>query len=643
MKTNKILIGLIAACALHAAGTVQQSLSQLGSTNNWVVAFNWTGDASTGSVPNTAAQGLSCCQGYIITQVETVPGSTAPTSGYSVAINDPSGVDVLQGAAASLSATNAQTFAASSAAPPLQGTFTLVITGQSVASATGRVYVFLTKPGTVGNLATLIRGQPAATPGGAVTYAALAANGTTNDRPALQSLINTLSAGNGGTIILPTGYILLSGLGTELLNFPGPATVSMVGQAYSGSGSGTTLWIDPSVGASTDVIHINPSAGVIIGMQLSNFAITAKSGTPARHGINVDTTTRAIYQLLIDSLYINPLGGKAIISTNPSLSDGFFLSIIQNSLLSNGMQFNRLGDTIRILNNAMIGSGIGVEVVNFVPGAADLHIEGNSIVNTGAWVKLGDAFYHPIITGNTFEGVNGMTGSNSAGLDLDGGGSGGLRALVANNRISTLLNTAPNLDGVRINLCTQCYVHDNVFQQPASHGSTVAIRNTASAVKSNIGYNQFADADVYPNSWADAGSGTYLFPRCEQRTINSAQVTSATNTQSISLYVHPTGGTVTGARVLVNTPWTATNLLTLTVSIGDTCCGNTFYENAVDIKSAAIASGVYPANNSGAGSSPGGNVIATFTGTYSSGNFSTNPLTGTAEIDVCWGLFPFIQ
>jgi hypothetical protein len=159
----RFVIPLLLAWSGHAAGSVQQSVYQLAQTNNWVVAFIWTGDASSGSVPNTAAQLSGCCQGYLITQVETVPGSTAPTNGYSVAINDAAGVDALAGAAASLSSTTAQSFAASTSAPPVQGSFTLVITGQSVASAKGTVYVFLSKPGTV-NLATLNRGGTTSSP-----------------------------------------------------------------------------------------------------------------------------------------------------------------------------------------------------------------------------------------------------------------------------------------------------------------------------------------------------------------------------------------------------------------------------------------------------------------------------------------------
>lgn len=151
------LMFAVALGLAHAAGTVQQAdPAQLGQTNTYVVAFYWTGDASSGSIPVTTAQLRGCCAGYFFTQVEIVPGSPAPTSGYSLAVNSSAGVDILGGAAASLSAVTPQAFAAAASAAPLSGTFSLAITGQSVAAAKGTVFVYLQKPGTV-NLATLGR------------------------------------------------------------------------------------------------------------------------------------------------------------------------------------------------------------------------------------------------------------------------------------------------------------------------------------------------------------------------------------------------------------------------------------------------------------------------------------------------------
>lgn len=153
-KFYHILALLCLATLAQAAGTVQQSIQQLplGSGLAWAVVFHWTGDAANGSVPVTAAQigQYAILQGYYITVVETVPGPvTFPTSGYGLTIKDVAGVDVLAGAASSLSASASQGFSSSPRIPPLNGTFTLNITGQSVPSAKGTVYVYLQDPGTL--------------------------------------------------------------------------------------------------------------------------------------------------------------------------------------------------------------------------------------------------------------------------------------------------------------------------------------------------------------------------------------------------------------------------------------------------------------------------------------------------------------
>src|SRR5579862_7700794 len=110
MKRLIALLAIVPSLA-YSAGSVQQSLSQLGTTSNWVLAFRWTGDSVTGSVPVTAAQGLGPLSGYMVTQVETIPGTPSPTAGYSIVLNDAAGIDMLAGAASALSATSPQAFA----------------------------------------------------------------------------------------------------------------------------------------------------------------------------------------------------------------------------------------------------------------------------------------------------------------------------------------------------------------------------------------------------------------------------------------------------------------------------------------------------------------------------------------------------
>lgn len=137
---------LTLALASLAFGQVNQTTNRLGTTDNYVVAFEWTADG-TGFVPPTQANTAPFpLVGYQVTQIEIKPRTPAPTSGYTIKITDASGNDLLANNGASLSPTAATAYVAGPTVPPLNGTFSLVITGQSVAGAKGTVYVFLGKP-----------------------------------------------------------------------------------------------------------------------------------------------------------------------------------------------------------------------------------------------------------------------------------------------------------------------------------------------------------------------------------------------------------------------------------------------------------------------------------------------------------------
>lgn len=144
---KKLLLFLMSSCAF-AAGTVNVTLAPLTPTAVpvWVLTYAWTGDASTGSVPATAAAALiqqAQLQGYLIYEGEFIPGATtAPTNGYSVTVTNTASVDVLAGAGSTLSSTTSKV---SLISPPqiLSGTLTLNVSGQSVASATGQVLIYL--------------------------------------------------------------------------------------------------------------------------------------------------------------------------------------------------------------------------------------------------------------------------------------------------------------------------------------------------------------------------------------------------------------------------------------------------------------------------------------------------------------------
>ncbi|HXA67389.1 MAG TPA: hypothetical protein VNV82_19685 [Bryobacteraceae bacterium] len=197
---KKILVLAIATVSgLHAQGVVRQTVSQLGTTTSYVVAFNWTGDPTLGTVAITPAALANNLSGYFVTQVETAPLSPAPTSGYAVQILDSAGVDILAGSATSLSATSAQSFASACVAPPINGNISLSISGQSVAGARGVVYVFI---------------QPSCVNGGANTSAAVLTSAGPPSNPCLTLGALDINTVNGALYSCPTAggsWVLATG------------------------------------------------------------------------------------------------------------------------------------------------------------------------------------------------------------------------------------------------------------------------------------------------------------------------------------------------------------------------------------------------------------------------------------------------
>lgn len=127
------------------AGNVKQTKNDLLVENStaYLVAIEleWTGDAVTGSVPTTRLAQSANLGGYLVTNVEIVDGPVAPSSGYSVQLLNPAGIDVLEGAGLNI-ASSSLSIATTTTVPPLYGALSLVISNQYTPSAKGRVVVY---------------------------------------------------------------------------------------------------------------------------------------------------------------------------------------------------------------------------------------------------------------------------------------------------------------------------------------------------------------------------------------------------------------------------------------------------------------------------------------------------------------------
>ena len=143
----RLMLTLALAALAHGAGTVTQTMTKLGETDNYVITVAWTADASNGSVPATAmmtsSSTLASTRGFSIIDVITDPGSPAPTDNYDLTFVDENGFDVLEGACLNRSTSTTQSC---SAGPhPIRGTVTVTWANNSVNSAAGTIKVMLVK------------------------------------------------------------------------------------------------------------------------------------------------------------------------------------------------------------------------------------------------------------------------------------------------------------------------------------------------------------------------------------------------------------------------------------------------------------------------------------------------------------------
>ena len=86
--------------------------------------------------------------------------------------------------------------------------------------------------------------------------------------------------------------------------------------------------------------------------------------------------------------------------------------------------------------------------------------------------------------------------------------------------------------------------------------------------------------------------------------------------------------------------FSATNLTGLLFSVGDDAVSQNYYGPAVDVLTPVVYKTLPPTNMITPQADPTAHVIGAFNATYSSGNFSTHPVTGSLTVTVCWGMAP---
>lgn len=435
----RILALLLASTiAAFADGTVQQTISQLGTGDTWVVSFDWTGDAANGSVPATLAKIGNQLQGYRIVSLDAAPGNPAPTNGYSVTIKSSLAIDCFAGTVNSLGSGTGSSFAASQSCSPINGSFTFALTGNTVASAKGKIVVYVQKPTLV------VQGQLATTVLNLLNFADIRNYGaicdTTDQNTAVQKAITA-------------GYsnLFFPKLCTWVV--PGntvPANLVIVGEDWITSVIKSAA--DPTtsalyIGSHTQIYRMNlegnacspatncPTASMINGNQTRTFIATPYSAMQANGDSGYDHAPVQVRQYGSgDAIYVEAIAGSNGVGLRAynsdttgvallagRLSTGAALSIqdINSSAATGTMSqwfspFKTSGEMISLVQrtSAFTGAGMLMNMADtggsFTGQFLDLRNGGvqKFLVNSQATVFFGDTASVSVRTGtNTPEGA----------------------------------------------------------------------------------------------------------------------------------------------------------------------------------------------------------------------------------------------
>lgn len=308
-------------------------------------------------------------------------------------------------------------------------------------------------------------------------------DGVTDDTAAIRAAIAAIEL---------TGGILFFSPGTYRVTETTESEIFLCTKSIIWQGCGFRSRIVPlsTIGASTDVIRYAPDSDQHAFFAIRDLMIWPQSSSAGRHVLNLDITTsgRQIQRLHIERCWFDPMGGKALVVTNPSAwNASVYDCTVADCLIYNGLQFNNAGDNILVHHNKFWGKNAAVEA-DLVSGAGHLQIIGNASLAAGglAWVKAGN---QPIVEWNNAEVTDAWDGGSPNKAIVDIAGASGARiakAIVRSNHLG-FVEDATEGDCVRIGYADEAVVDDNTLNTLASY---VGIRISADAIGTHRARNR---------------------------------------------------------------------------------------------------------------------------------------------------------
>lgn len=312
----------------------------------------------------------------------------------------------------------------------------------------------------------------------------------TDDTVAIRAALAATPA--GGTLLFPRGYYKVTQQGADSYILRLTQAKRLVGQ-----GSGSVIMLSNTIPATTDVFLVQPTPGSnSAGYGIAGLHVAAEGSAlgVARHAIHLDLTleTARVSNSVFSDNILGPTGGRSFKLTNPVNTDGFFTSRISGNLIWSGVEMERCGDSVNILQNVMAGwNSLDVSLVD---GSNTLVIAYNNITCRGG-IRIRSGHNIKIAYNNIEAGYADATGSNSALLDIDGSEvteSWGLLAVEVHGNNFTYRTTAPDgINAIRINKARSAVIDGNHLAHKAS--SHVVITSLAS--ETILGYNLYSSVD----------------------------------------------------------------------------------------------------------------------------------------------------
>jgi len=296
-------------------------------------------------------------------------------------------------------------------------------------------------------------------------------DGSTDDTIFLQAAIDAAESQEKG-LFIPSGNYLI----TDTLD------VSK-GIIISGEGDKSRIVVEATVDATTDIFNISSTTATDddnTRYGFKDFRITPASGTPGRYGFSIDIRTIASYAIRWESVRVDQLGSNAIrtIPNASPIADGFFTSIIENCTLYGGIYLVEAGDSIRILNNTILGTGVGIYADLVGSGGSDggahgLDIIGNNITSNGGALNVINAWAGRFAR-NVVEVPSPSGMVNNACISVTGESGNDIRNFVISQNF---LSTAATFDVIYIGYSSHAYITQNYIARKTGQFQVVVSAN----------------------------------------------------------------------------------------------------------------------------------------------------------------------